>query len=66
MKPYKNIVTDKPVSYSRYLVIAEYNTEEEAVKNYESDIAKWVSENKGTTAYKLGYPFGFATIKDEQ
>ena len=60
---YQNIVTDKPQTYSRYLVIGEYETLEEAEKNYKSDVRKWTDENKGTMAYKLGYPFGFATIK---
>ena len=60
---YQNIVTDKPQTYSRYLVIGEYETLEEAEKNYKSDVRKWTDENKGTMAYKLSYPFGFATIK---
>ena len=60
---YQNIVTDKPQTYSRYLVIGEYETLEEAEKNYKSDVRKWTDENNGTMAYKLGYPFGFATIK---
>lgn len=59
---YQNIVTDKPQTYSRYLVIGEYETLEEAEKHYKTDIQKWTDENKGTMAYKLGYPFGFATI----
>ena len=60
---YQNIVTDKPQTYSRYLVIGEYETLEEAEKNYKADVRKWTDENKGNMAYKLGYPFGFATIK---
>ena len=60
---YQNIVTDKPQTYSRYLVIGEYETLEEAEKNYKADVRRWTDENKGTMAYKLGYPFGFATIK---
>ena len=60
---YQNIVTDKPQTYSHYLVIGEYETLEEAEKNYKADVRKWTDENKGTMAYKLGYPFGFATIK---
>ena len=62
---YQNIVTDKPQTYSRYLVIGEYETLEEAEKNYKADVRKWTDENKGTMAYKLGYPFGFATIKGD-
>ncbi len=61
---YQNIVTDKPRTYSRYLIIGEYETLEEALENYEADKKRWTDENKGTMAYKLGYPFGFATIKD--
>ena len=60
---YQNIVTDKPQTYSRYLVIGEYKTLEEAEKNYKADVQMWTDKNKGTMAYKLGYPFGFATIK---
>ena len=46
-----------------YSFLKEYETLEEAEKNYKSDVRKWTDENKGTMAYKLGYPFGFATIK---
>ena len=60
---YQNIVTDKPQTYSRYLVIGEYKTLEEAEKNYKADVQMWTDKNKRTMAYKLGYPFGFATIK---
>ena len=35
---YQNIVTDKPQTYSRYLVIGEYKTLEEAKKNYKADV----------------------------
>lgn len=64
MKRYQNIVTDKPVSYSRYLIIADYDSEEEAKAHYAADVAAWTEKNKGTIAYKIGYPFGFATICD--
>lgn len=59
---YQNIVTDKPQTYSRYLIIGEYETLEEATNHYKTDIQKWTDKNKGTMAYKLCYPFGFATI----
>ena len=59
---YQNIVTDKPQTYSRYLIIGEYETLEEATNHYKTDIQKWVNANKGTITYKLGYPFGFAAI----
>lgn len=66
MKPYQNIVTDKPESYIRYLVIGDYDTLEEAEANYESDIKIWTEQNEHTTAYQLCYPFGYATICDKE
>ncbi len=62
MKIYQNIVTDKPASYQRYLVLNSYETLEQAKNNYDKDIEQWENKNKGSMAYKLGYPFGFATI----
>jgi len=62
MKIYQNIVTDKPYSYVRYNVINSYETLEEAKENYERDVEQWEDEHKGSFAYKLGFPFGFATI----
>ena len=45
-KPYKNIITDKIVSFARYIILAEYETKEEAEKNLKSDVATWVEEHK--------------------
>ncbi len=62
MKQYQNIVTDKPCSYQRYEVINSYETLEEAKENYEKDSEQWEDKHKGSMFYKLGFPFGFATI----
>ena len=51
-KPYKNIITDKIVSFARYIILAEYETKEEAEKNLKSDVATWVEEHKKEKWYK--------------
>lgn len=63
-KPYKNIVTDKIVSFDRYVILAEYETEEEAKSNLETDVSKWMKENKNKPWYKISYPFAWATITE--
>lgn len=65
-KPYKNIVTDKLVSFTTYMIISEYETQEEATKNYKTDVKKWQKETKEKYPqwYKIHFPFGYATIKE--
>ena len=63
-KPYKNIITDKIVSFARYIILAEYETKEEAEKNLKSDVTTWMEEHKKEKWYKLAYPFAWATIKE--
>lgn len=65
-KLYKNVATDKIVSFSRYIVIAEYETQEEAENNLNADVNKWMEENKNKPWYKLAYPFAWATIKERE
>lgn len=61
---YKNIITDKIVSYDRYIVLAEYETKEEAEGKLKTDVDKWMEENKNKSWYKIAYPFAWATIKE--
>lgn len=63
-KLYKNIITDKFVSYSRYIILAEYETRAEAESNLEKDVAEWKNNNK--MLYKKLYPIAWATIKEGQ
>ena len=64
-KPYQNICSSY-INYHRYYVIGEYDTKEEAIANYESDIEKWkrIVKNQNPHWYKLNYPFSYATIHD--
>lgn len=61
-KPYKNIITDKIASYSRYIILAEYDTRTDAENNLEKDVSEWKSKNK--TLYKKLYPLAWATIRE--
>lgn len=63
-KPYKNIITDKIVSFARYIILAEYETKEEAENNLQNDIEEWKNKYKHEAWYKRAYPFAWATIKE--
>lgn len=62
-KLFKNIITDRIVSFDRYIVLAEYETKEEAENNLEKDVEHWQTEHKDKQWYKMSYPFAWATIK---
>ena len=64
--PYKNIITDKIVSFARYIILAEYETKEEAENNLQKDVEEWKEKYKHEAWYKLSYPFAWATIKEQQ
>lgn len=64
-KTYKNIVSDKIISYDRYIVLAEYETKEEAMENLKADVEKWTAEHKHEAWYKFAYPFAWATIMED-
>ena len=64
VKLFKNVITDKPVSFDRYIILAEYETEEKARNNLEADAKKWMEENKDKPWYKFSYPFAWATITE--
>ena len=49
-KPYKNIITDKIATYSKYIILAEYDTRTDAENNLEKDVSEWKNKNK--TLYK--------------
>lgn len=59
-----NVVSTNIVSYDKYFIIREYETKEEALKNYKTDVEKWIKENRNKMWYKINYPFAFATIKE--
>ena len=61
-KPYKNIITDKITSYSRYIILAEYDTRTDAENNLEKDVSEWKNKNK--TLYKKLYPLAWATVRE--
>ena len=63
-KPYKNIITDKIVSFTRYIILAEYSTRAEAESNLEKDVSEWKNKNK--MLYKKLFPIAWATIKESQ
>ena len=57
----KNIVTDKPVSYATYYVMAEYDNLEEEKNRLENDLDEW--HRKYPRWCRMNYPLGWATIK---
>ena len=61
---FMNVVSTNIVSYDKYFIIREYETKEEALKNYKTDVEKWIKENRNKMWYKINYPFAFATIKE--
>lgn len=63
-KPYKNIISTNIVSYSKYLVLAEYATLDEAEKNLMKDVESFKERYGDAKWYKLFYPFAWATIKE--
>ena len=63
-KPYKNIISANIVSFSKYLVLAEYATLEEAEKNLMKDVESFKERYRTTKMYKFFYPFAWATIKE--
>ena len=63
-KLYKNVITDRIVSFDRYIVLAEYESEEDAKNNLEHDVESFKEKHKHDAWYKIIYPFAWATIKE--
>lgn len=64
-KKYQNVITDRPVvSSERYIVLAEYDSEEEATNHLEHDVEEFKEKYKHEAWYKIAYPFSWATIKE--
>lgn len=59
---YQNIVTPKPVSYTTYYVIGEYEDLEMAKANLDNDLDEWV--RKYPRWARENFPLGWATIKE--
>ena len=62
--PYKNVITDRTIAFDRYIILAEYKTEEEAKGNLEKDVEAFKEKYKHEAWYKMAYPFAWATIKE--
>ena len=65
MKPYKIIVSEK-TTFQRYAVLSDYDTLEEAKKDFDRIIDKFTKENRNKKAWKYMCPFHFAIIKMEE
>lgn len=64
-KPFKNVITER-MSFDRYIVLAEYESEEDAKINLEQDVRAFKEEYKDEAWYKMAYPWSWATIKEER
>jgi len=64
MDTYLNIISNKIVSFDRYIVIGKYHDHNEAVLNLENDVKQFKQTYKHTQWYKMFYPFAYATIKE--
>lgn len=63
-RPFKNVITDRTVAFDRYIVLAEYDSEEAAKSNLSNDIEDFKRKYGNTSWYKQAYPFAWATIKE--
>lgn len=63
-RPYKNVVTNDIVSFDKYIILAEYETKEEAMENLKTDVNAWTEKHKHEAWYKFAYPFAWATIME--
>ena len=63
-KPFKNVITDRTIAFDRYIVIARYETEDEAKNNLEHDVKLFKEKYSHEVWYKMAYPWAWATIRD--
>ena len=63
-KPFKNVITDRTIAFDRYIVLAEYESEEDAKSNLKQDVEAFKEKYKHEAWYKMAYPFAWATIKE--
>ena len=61
-KPFLNVATDKILSFDRFIVLAEYESEEEARSNLEHDMNAFKEKHKHEAWYKMTCPWAWATI----
>ena len=59
---FQNIVTDSPISWSRFHIMREYPTLEEAERNLKADTDAFIA-SLDRRVYLQMYPLGYATVR---